>query len=262
MRSSAYIDMLSSGLYLGPCICTNNLACCYERDSPHLTPVGRLGNAVGQAKVKKDRAKQAGQKRQQDAAREADASVQPNKRSRADKAAAAPEASLAEASPDGRQQGAVPSAGAGPTEPMQTDDAPASLLSTQPPAPSPGDDVGLGCCQFHEAQSSFNVTFAMTAKNYQLLLTVPQLACLTGAVVAADSLPRRAPVLRDDSTTVFVKNMNFKVTDKELWDFFTTCGTVTKVAVKRNEQGHSKVLLSRIRPVVFCQPSPMRMIHC
>lgn len=41
--------------------------------------------------------------------------------------------------------------------------------------------------------------------------------------------------------TVFVKNMNFKVTDKELWDFFSDCGTVTKVAVKRDDKGHSKV---------------------
>ncbi len=112
--------------------------------------------------------------------------------------------------------------------------------------------------QFHGAQKSFNVTSAMTAKGYQRLLTASQLACSTGAV---ESLPRRAPVLRDDSTTVFVKNMNFKVTDKELWDFFTSCGNVTKVAVKRNEQGHSKVLLFCIRPVVLCQPSPMQMIQ-
>lgn len=49
-----------------------------------------------------------------------------------------------------------------------------------------------------------------------------------------------APTLRDDSMTVFVKNMNFKVTDKELWDFFSDCGTVVKVAVKRDDKGNSK----------------------
>lgn len=45
--------------------------------------------------------------------------------------------------------------------------------------------------------------------------------------------------------TVFVKNMNFKVTDKELWDFFSDCGTVTKVALKRDDKGQSKVRCSR-----------------
>lgn len=45
---------------------------------------------------------------------------------------------------------------------------------------------------------------------------------------------------------MFVKNMSFKVTDKELWDFFTSCGTVTKVAVKRDDGGNSKVAHTRI----------------